>query len=85
MMSYALVAQMAKDMDNAEEVHKAVDKMGYAIGLRLADDLVAQHRAAAVSSASAGVGGDADEFAALGVIRRRCRDVHDAGKVCQLA
>lgn len=53
-MTYgAFVAQLAKDLDNAEEVNKQLDKIGYAIGLRLAEDYIAQQNAPNPSSGSA--------------------------------
>ena len=38
----AIVAQLVKDFENAEEVNKQLDKMGYNIGLRLIEDFLAK-------------------------------------------
>ncbi|KAJ6220484.1 hypothetical protein RDWZM_006296 [Blomia tropicalis] len=38
----AIVAQLVKDYENAEEVNKQLDKMGYNIGLRLIEDYLAK-------------------------------------------
>ncbi|XP_054163214.1 trafficking protein particle complex subunit 3-like [Oppia nitens] len=38
----SLVAQLIKDYDNAEEVNKQLDRMGYNIGLRLVEDFLAK-------------------------------------------
>ncbi|VDN57211.1 unnamed protein product [Dracunculus medinensis] len=39
----ALVAELLKDLENPAEVNRQLDKMGYNIGLRLADDLLAKN------------------------------------------
>jgi len=38
----SIVAQLVKDCENAEEVNKQLDKMGYNIGLRLIEDYLAK-------------------------------------------
>ena len=38
----AIVAQLVKDYENAEDVNKQLDKMGYNIGLRLIEDYLAK-------------------------------------------
>ncbi|VDN22770.1 unnamed protein product [Gongylonema pulchrum] len=43
-LSYgALVAELLRDLENPLEVNRQLDKMGYNIGLRLADDLLAKN------------------------------------------
>lgn len=41
----AIVAQLVKDYENAEEVNKQLDKMGHNIGLRLIEDFLAKTNA----------------------------------------
>ncbi|KAF7491605.1 hypothetical protein SSS_05862 [Sarcoptes scabiei] len=38
----AIVAQLVKECDNAEEINKQLDKMGYNIGLRLIEDYLSK-------------------------------------------
>jgi hypothetical protein len=39
----ALVAELVRDLESPTEVNKQLDRMGYNIGLRLADDLLAKN------------------------------------------
>eukprot|EP00800_Vazella_pourtalesii_P013521 TRINITY_DN3240_c3_g1_i1.p1 TRINITY_DN3240_c3_g1~~TRINITY_DN3240_c3_g1_i1.p1 ORF type:complete len:193 (+),score=58.74 TRINITY_DN3240_c3_g1_i1:31-579(+) len=39
----ALVAQLIQDYEDNDEINTQLDKMGYNIGLRLADDFLARH------------------------------------------
>lgn len=39
----ALVADLVKDLERPEDVNRQLDKMGYNMGLRIADDLLSKN------------------------------------------